>query len=130
MISRVTRPGRLGSMSGACLRTTVLIDAPCSAWTITTSRSLSQRLRELRKNSRRDPRRATCTISAIAAVLYDGQASALNAGGDRRLLVRHDPVPGGSAAPCQGPAMKSLRLGEGRNSNGGEDSAISSPPGA
>jgi hypothetical protein len=46
------------------------------------------------KNSLRDPRRATWTISAMAAVLYGGRASALNAGRCRRILVMHDPEPG------------------------------------
>src|SRR5262245_30282236 len=75
MISRVTLPGRLSWMSVGPLRNTVPIDSPCSPWTMIRSRRRNHRLREFKKNSRREPRRETWTISDMTGPLWRAVAS-------------------------------------------------------
>src|SRR5580765_1707380 len=70
MISRVTLPGCLSDTSRGSLRITVASVSPCSPWTTTLSRNRNHRLRELRKNSRRVPRRETWMISDMVGPLW------------------------------------------------------------
>src|ERR1044072_1846535 len=70
MISRVTVPGFFRATSVGSLRMTVASVSPNSPWTTMRSRSRSHRLREFRKNSRREPRRETWMISDMVGPLW------------------------------------------------------------